>query len=122
MTDHEKYPPIWDGNPEPRPPLSAQEIDPTRLPADVRSDAICTLAWLNDGFQAVQLFINPALMDRAEDLCETAQIWTSASRDVDSLSAAILDYARAEGLSASIHEALPDDLSTGVLAVSFELG
>jgi hypothetical protein len=122
MSDDPTYPPIWDARPEPRPPLSAQEIDPTRLPADLRSDAICTIAWVNDGFQAVQLFINPVLMDRAEDLCETAQIWTSVHRDVDSLSRAILEYARAEGLSASIHEQPPGDLSVGLLAVSFEIG
>ena len=116
--------PIWpqEARPEPRPPLSAQEIDPTDLPFGERSDAICTIAWVTDGFEAVQLFINPALMERAEELCEAAQIWTSAHRDLDSLSRAILDYARNEGLSASIYERPPDDPSVGLVAVSFEVG
>jgi hypothetical protein len=117
-----RRPPIWDARPEPRPPLSAQEVDPTRLDPDLRSDAICTLAWVTDGFEAVQLFINPALSDRAETLCEAAQVWTSVHRDLDSLSRAILAYADQEGLSASIYEQPRDDLSAGTIAVAFEIG
>ena len=121
MTER-RHPPIWDARPEPRPPLSAQEIDPTALDPDLRSDAICTLAWVTDGYEAVQLFANPALMDRAQTLCEAAQVWTSVHRDLDSLSRAILAYADAEGLSASIYERPPDDLSAGTVAVAFEIG
>jgi hypothetical protein len=107
---------------EPRPPLAVQEVDESTVPFGERSDAICTLAWVADGFEAVQIFVNPALMDRAEALCEEAQVWTTAHRTLESLNRAIQDYARDERLSASVYEGQSDDLSEGVVAVTFEVG
>src|SRR5204863_8847127 len=103
--------------PEPRTPLSTQEADPERLPFGLRSDAICTIPWTVEPFEAVMVFADLLLMDRAGLLCEEINVMTTVHRDLDSLSAAVMHLAEVEGLSASIYEEPRDDISRGVLAV-----
>ena len=124
MSEHErpKNPPIWDATPEPRPPLSAQEIDPTGLPFGLRSDAFCTTAWIVEPFEAVMVFADPALMDRAQEICEAMSALTTTHRDLDGLTDGINRWAEGAGLSASIFEEPRDELSRGVVAVTFEIG
>jgi hypothetical protein len=90
--------------------------------AGLHSDAACTIPWLADGFQAVQVFVDPGLVDRAEEICGTLEGVATAHRDIDTLSGAIQTWARGEGLSASMFENPPDELSAGVVAVAVTLG
>jgi hypothetical protein len=88
----------------------------------IRSDAACAIPWTADGHQAIQVFVDPAIVDRAGELCARMNDWSSVHRDLDSLSAAVIEYARGEGLSAAVHEDLPDDLSVGTVAIAFTVG
>ena len=88
----------------------------------LQSDAACAVPWVVDGHQAVQVFVDTAILDRAGELCAVVETWTSAHRDIDALSDAVLRYAESEGLSASIYEETPDDLSTGLVAIAFTVG
>jgi hypothetical protein len=86
------------------------------------SDAACAIAWRAGGFEAIQVFVDPALRDRAEELCAMVESASGAQRDIDSLSETVLSYADREGLSASIHERPPGDLSEGLVAIAFTIG
>ena len=93
-----------------------------RLPFGLRSDAFCTVAWIVDPYEAVMVFADPVLIDRAQEICEEMNAMTTTHRDLDSLVAAVNRWAAAAGLSASIYDEPRDDVSTGVVAVSFEVG
>ena len=88
----------------------------------IRSDAACAFAWVTDGFQAVQVFLDPALVDRSGEICAMVETVSTANRTIETLSEAVLDYSRREGLSASIYEGPEDDLSVGTVAIAFTLG
>jgi hypothetical protein len=81
-----------------------------------------TSPWVTDGFQAVQLYLDPALRDEAAEYCRTLDLLCGGNRNVDSLSQAVLEYFRAQGLSASVYERPQDDLSEGVIAVAVTPG
>lgn len=98
------------------------DTDPIADDQGVHSDAACTIPWRADGHEAIQVFLDPALADRAADLCMTVAGWAAAIRDLDSLTTTVMDYARHEGLSPSIHEEPPDELSRGTVAIAFTLG
>jgi hypothetical protein len=106
---------------EPRTPLSTQEADPDRLPFGLRSDAICTIPWTVKPFEAVMVFADLLLMDRAGLLCEEINVLTTTHGDLDSLSDALRRLADVEGLTVSIYEEPRDDISRGVLAVTFTI-
>ena len=107
---------------KPRPPLSAQEVDPTKLPFGLRSNSFCTIAWMVEPFEAIMVFADPALADRAQEICEAMNTLTTTHRDIDGLSEAIRRWADGAGLSAAIYDEPQEDLSQGVMAVSFEIG
>ena len=86
------------------------------------TDAACSFAWRADGYEAISVFLDPVLLDRAAAICETVNALGGQHRDIDTLSDAIEQFAGGEGLSASIHEQPRDDLSAGLVAVSFTLG
>jgi hypothetical protein len=88
----------------------------------VQSDAACSIPWLADGFQAVQVFVDPVLVDRAEDICRTVSGLCGQLQDIDSLSDSIHRFAAGEGLSASVFERPPDALTPDLVAVAFTLG
>ncbi|CAN5429985.1 hypothetical protein BH20CHL6_BH20CHL6_17980 [soil metagenome] len=90
--------------------------------AVIRSDAACSVAWRADGFEAIQVFVDPVLTDRARELCSVVEMWSTAHRDLTALNEAVMAYARDEQLSASVYEDPQDDLSTGVVAIAFTLG
>jgi hypothetical protein len=90
--------------------------------AGLQSDSACTVAWRSDGFEAIQVFVDPALRDRAGELCSVVTQWAAASDDLDGLSEAANRYSDEEALSASIFDSLPDDLSRGTVAIAFTLG
>jgi hypothetical protein len=90
--------------------------------AGLQSDSACTVAWRSDGFEAIQVFVDPALRDRAGELCSVVTQWAAASDDLDGLSEAANRYSDEEALSASIFDNLPDDLSRGTVAIAFTLG
>ena len=88
----------------------------------IRSDAACAVPWVVDGFQAIQVFVDPALTDRANEICATVETVSATNRDLDRLTQAVLRYAEGEGLSASIYEAPDDDISVGNVAIAFTIG
>jgi hypothetical protein len=88
----------------------------------IRSDAACAIPWRNDGYEAIEVFLDPALTDRSRELCLLVEGWAGAHRDIDTLSAAVIGWSRREGLSPGIYESPPDDLSTGVVAIAFTIG
>lgn len=90
--------------------------------AGLTSDAACTIAWRADGFEAVQVFVDPSLADRSPDICGTLEGVTAAHRDIDALAGAINTWAEGEGLSASVYENPRDELSEGTVAVALTPG
>ncbi len=90
--------------------------------AGLQSDSACTVPWRADGFEAIQVFVDPALRERAGELCSVVSTWADSHRDLDSLSEAALGYSDAEDLSASIFDNPPDDLSRGTVAIAFTIG
>src|SRR2546423_13359843 len=88
----------------------------------IRSDAACAIPWRADDYEAVQVFLDPALTDRSRELCLLVEGFAGAHRDIDTLSDAILRWSRREGLSAGIYEGPQDDLSAGVVAIAFTIG
>ncbi len=99
----------WDGERRPQPDL-------------LRSDATCAIAWRVDGYEAILLFVDPVLRDRAGELCAAIEGWSGVHRDLDDLSAEITRYADHERLSVSIYPRPRDELSTGVVAIAVTLG
>jgi hypothetical protein len=88
----------------------------------VQSDAACSIAWLNDGFQAVQIFVDPVLTDRAEEICRTISGLCGQRQDLRSLTESVHAFAAGEGLSASVFERPPDALTPDLVAIAFTLG
>jgi hypothetical protein len=88
----------------------------------LHTDAACSVPWLADGFEAISVFVDPVLVDRAPGICETMNALGEQHRDIESLSEAVQTFARGEGLSAAIHERPRDELTAGVVAVSYTLG
>jgi len=90
--------------------------------AGLVSDSACAIPWVTDGFQAIQVFVDPALRDRARELCEVVTMWADAHRDLDALATAAVDYSDSEDVSASVFDNPPDDLSAGTVAIAFTIG
>lgn len=88
----------------------------------LRSDVTCAVPWLADGFEAIQLYVEPVLRDRAEELCAAAEAWSGTHRDIDGLTAAVMRYADEEDLSASIFTRPRDAMSAGLVGIAFTLG
>lgn len=88
----------------------------------IQSDAACAIAWTQDDFQAIEVFIDPALTDREAEICESLSAIAGAQQDIDDLSDGILAYAEGAGLSAGIYERPPDALTENVVAVVFTVG
>lgn len=104
----------------------AEIYDPIRSGLDdvgtTRSDAACVVPWVADGYQAIEIFIDPIVDDRIASICELATEWSAANRDIDTLTRAIEDYAGGEGLSASVYTRPEGELTEGVVAVSITAG
>lgn len=83
--------------------------------------ATCAIAWRADGYEAIEVYVDPALGDRDPDICETVEALAGAHHDIDTLSEAIEAYARREAMSASIYER-PEAAPVGLVAVAFTLG
>ena len=99
------------------------DADPQSVGArGLASDAACTVPWQVDGFEAIQVFVDPVLRDRSRQLCDVVTAWAGAHGDLDGLSAAAMQFSEREDVSAAIHENPRDDLSTGVVAIAFTLG
>jgi hypothetical protein len=88
----------------------------------IRSDAACTIAWRRDGYEAVTVHVDPAIVDRSQEICAVIEGFTHAHGDAESLGAAILGWAGREDLSASMYEEPRDALSVGLLAVAITVG
>ena len=99
------------------------DTDPqNRSAVGLASDAACTVPWQADGFEAIQVFVDPALRDRARELCSVVETWAGAHDDADELTDVALAYADEENLSATFFENPPDDLSAGTFAIAFTIG
>ncbi len=98
--------------------------DAVTLPTDelLRNDASCTIPWRADGFEAISVYVDPAIWDRADEICEVATVWSGAHEDIDGLCRDVMAYADEERLSASIYTDLRDELSEGVVAIAFTVG
>lgn len=88
----------------------------------LRSDAACSVPWRADGFEAIQVFVDPALVDRAADLCSLIEQLAATHRRIGPLSDAVIAYADQEELAASVFEEPRDALSVGVVAIAFTAG
>jgi hypothetical protein len=87
-----------------------------------RSDVTCEIPWRVDGFEAIQVYVDPGLAEQSEAICQTMEGLAGAHRDIDNLAQALLDFGSREDLAVAIHEDVPDDLSTGTVAVAITLG
>src|SRR4051812_44934556 len=95
--------------------------DPSSHPL-IRNDSACAIAWRHDGFEAIEVYVDPALTDREEEICEALNFAAGANDEVDGLSSQIMQYAHGAGLSAGIYERPPDALSADLIAVVFTIG
>ncbi|HET7027005.1 MAG TPA: hypothetical protein VFI28_04900 [Candidatus Limnocylindrales bacterium] len=89
--------------------------------ADERDDASCAIAWTFDDREVLEVYVDPALRDRAESICETVEALAGSHHDIDTLIEAIQTFARHEDLSASVYDE-PRDAEPGIVAVAFTLG
>jgi hypothetical protein len=87
-----------------------------------RSDVTCEIPWRVDGFEAIQVYVDPSLAEQSEAICQTMEGLAGAHRDIDTLAQALLTFGSQEDLAVAIHEQVPEDLSTGVVAVAITLG
>jgi len=87
-----------------------------------RSDVTCEIPWRAEGFEAIQVYVDPSLSDQAQAICQTMEGLAGAHRDIDTLAQALLDFGSREELAVAIHEDLPDDLSSGTVAVAITIG
>ena len=88
----------------------------------IQTDAACSIPWLTGGFQAVEVFVDPALRDRAPDICQTLSGLCTEHDDLDALNGSIQYYAERNEMSAGVYERPPDRLPEDVVAVAFTLG
>lgn len=88
----------------------------------IQSDAACAIPWLQGGFQAVEVFVDPALRDRAPEICGTPSALCAQHGDIENLNEAIHRYADGAELSAGVFERPPDRLTDDIIAVTFTLG
>ena len=88
----------------------------------IQTDAACSIPWLAGGFQAVEVFVDPALRDRTPDICQTLSGICTQHDDLDALNQSIQDYAERNEMSAGVYERPPDRLTEEVVAVAFTLG
>jgi len=88
----------------------------------IRNDAACAIAWVHDGFDAIEIYVDPALTDRQEEICEQVNVVSAAHEDIDGLSREILEFGRGAGLSAGIYERPPDAMTANLIAVVFTVG
>lgn len=102
--------------------MTSQPDPPNAFDFPLRSDASCTVPWRADGFEAIEVYVDPAIWDRADELCQAATGWSGAHRDIDGLSRDVMAYADEEHLSASIYTNPRDEMSQGVVALAFTVG
>jgi hypothetical protein len=86
-----------------------------------RDDVACAIAWRADGYEAIEVYVDPALADRQAEICETVEALAGRHRDIDTLSEAVETFADGADLSASIYERLAD-APEGLVAIAFTLG
>lgn len=115
-TDHENAGDIdhaWDVDPRADPRLTAEGLV---------SDVTCTVPWRVDDFEAIEVYLDPALSDRVDEICATITSLAAAHRDIDTLTAAILGLGRLGEYSAMVVDDPPDAASRGVVAVAVTVG
>jgi hypothetical protein len=86
-----------------------------------RDDASCAIAWRFDDREVIEVYVDPALRDRAESICETVEAIAGSHEDVDTLVEAIETFADQEDLSVAVYDG-PQDAEPGLVAVAFTLG
>lgn len=89
---------------------------------DLTGDAAAVIPWVTDGFEAIEVFVDPALRDRVADLCALVDSWAATHRTLDELSGAALMWSDHEDVSASIFESPKDDPSVKTVAIAFTIG
>jgi hypothetical protein len=103
---------------DPRTPAGTAGGDAASI---TRDDAACAIAWQVDDYEVIEVYVDPALSDRTDEICLTVEALSGDHRDIDTLSDAIRTFAEGESLSASIYDR-PDDAPGGVVAVAFTIG
>ncbi|HEX5450748.1 MAG TPA: hypothetical protein VFW86_00025 [Candidatus Limnocylindrales bacterium] len=88
----------------------------------IQGDAACTIPWQADDYQAVALYIDPALDERMPAICQTVSGLCGQHADIDTLIGAIKVFCSDEELSPTFYEQPDEALSPGLLAVAFTLG
>lgn len=91
-------------------------------PRAASGPAACTFAWRAGSFEALTVYVNPVLDDRAASICETTNGIVARQGDLEGLSQALDRFARGAALSVSMYEEPRDDPSAGLVAISFTLG
>jgi hypothetical protein len=92
-----------------------------RNPAAMATDVSCAVPWVREGYQVIELYLDPALNDRVDELCAVVTTLSTRARDLDALTEAVNGYFREEHLSPSFYEE-PDDISSGVVAIAVTIG
>jgi hypothetical protein len=103
---------------EPEVPAVSARDDPGSI---TRDDAACAMAWQVGDYEVIEVYVDPALADRTDEICTTVEALSGDHRDIDTLSDAIRTFADGASLSASIYDR-PDDAPGGVVAVAFTIG
>jgi hypothetical protein len=93
-----------------------------RNPRAAQDNPTCAVPWVHKGYQAIEVWVDPAIGDRATEVCEAVNAASGASQDVDELTETAFRALETLGLSPSLYERPPDDISTGVLAIGVTAG
>jgi hypothetical protein len=89
---------------------------------DLTDDAAAVIPWVRDGFQAIEVYIDPGLRDRVAELDSLVDTWAATHTTLDGLSETARVWSQNEDVNASIYENLPDDPSVGTIAIAFTIG
>src|SRR5690606_30656316 len=100
----------------------AFDRDPEAVRArGLESDAACTIPWREDGFEAIQVFLDPGLLDRTEELCGVITQWAAIERDLDAIRRRLDRYAAGAEIGWTMFENPRDRLSEGIVAIALTI-
>jgi hypothetical protein len=93
-----------------------------RNPNAAADNPNCAIPWVHDGYTAIEVYIDPAVGDRAPQVCEAVNAASGGSIHVDVLAETAFRALERLNLSPTLYDDPPDRLSSGMLAFGVTVG
>jgi hypothetical protein len=93
-----------------------------RNPNAIDTPAACAIPWVHEGYQAIEVYVEPELDGRAAEICELVNVASGTSKDLENLAEAVFRAVERAGLSAALYDRPADGLSPGALAIAATRG